>query len=166
MRFVASQYGRHKRRHSTGSIVAYLDSKRRASASGLSCAHSQRRAAIQTDASTGAFSGDFTAAGSLTPTMAGVIFLPEEISLVSGEEIFDALFVGYIENQVAVEQDIEGDGIMVTFAAENAGEYVLQSSSDLTDWDDVETRTIPAHALFRTEVSATGANLFYRVKGL
>ncbi|HEX7859533.1 MAG TPA: choice-of-anchor Q domain-containing protein [Verrucomicrobiae bacterium] len=104
----------------------------------------------------------FTNAGPLTPSADGIIFAPENISLEPGIERFDLAFTGYVLNELAIEG--QSKSLTINFAAETAGSYELQSSSNLTDWILVETTALTANSLYTKEIAASGSPLFYRVQ--
>ena len=112
--------------------------------------------------SNGTFLVNFTNAGSLSPSLSRVIFHPENIPLEPGVERFDLTFTGYLLNEVAI--DNQGTAATISFAAESAGNYELQSSANLRDWNPLETISLSANSLYRKEVTASGSPKFYRVQ--
>lgn len=119
---------------------------------------------VEVDDNTGTFKTFFSANGSLTPTLNNTLFDPANVTLTAGVEQFDLLFTGYTQNELAIEA---GDaGITVTFAVDAAGDYQLQSSTDLQTWSTVQNWTAPADSVFHKEIPAPTTPQFFQVKKL
>ena len=122
---------------------------------------------VEVDHSTGDFVGFFDSSGDLLPVRTGIVFLPSEVALTPGVELFKVNFVGYKFDEVAVEK-VAGDAesLVITFAAETEGEYQLQVSDDLRNWTEVEVQNVRANGLFRTEITADAGHQFFQVMKL
>ena len=112
---------------------------------------------------TGEFTGFFPTAGVLKPIAAGTVFHPAEITLTEGVEVFDAIFTGYLLNQMAIENG-PGSKFTISFAAETAGDYSLFVSDNLANWTaSGPAQSVPANGLYRTEITPATGPQFFRV---
>ena len=119
-----------------------------------------------TDASGNYFIDQFGAGPDvITPVSAEFVFEPNLQEVQVDADIAGVNFRAYRIGAWTWDFGL-GENRSIVFVPVTAGDFEIQSSTDLASWDTVDTETLVEHELHRMEISLSGDARFFRARSI